>query len=155
MLSDVMGLKLFLWCSRLLDLGFGKDIKSILSILDSQPVGNPKTHARNKGRHRQHLLLSATLGDGVMELASLSLRNPVTVGLTELPKKSANLSSESGTLSLDSNGGNRDNDVQAPLEYNVPVQLVQRYMTGKVSVNKCLNISLGVRISVCLFFKCQ
>ena len=90
-----------------------------------------------------------------MELASLSLRNPVTVGLTELPKKSANLSSESGTFSLHNNGGNRDNDVQAPLEYNVPVQLVQRYMTGKVSVDKCLKISLGMCFSICLFFKCQ
>jgi hypothetical protein len=70
------------------------------------------------------------LDDEVMELASLSLRNPTTIGLTELPKRSANISFMPGKVSVPNNGVSKDSEAQNPLQYNVPIQLVQRYITG-------------------------
>lgn len=118
---------------RLLDLGFGKDIKSILTFLDSQPYSVSKKHLRNREWNRQHLLLSATLGDEVMELASLSLRNPATVGLTEPPQPQIKLSAETCPKSTKLSAyGDVPKDTQVPhgpLEYTMPVQLVQTYVT--------------------------
>ncbi|KAL3691362.1 hypothetical protein R1sor_005013 [Riccia sorocarpa] len=62
---------------RLLDLGFEKDLQSILSLLSSKQ-GASKTASESD---RQNILLSATLDERVNKLAALSLRNPVTVGV--------------------------------------------------------------------------
>ncbi|XP_067825882.1 ATP-dependent DNA helicase DDX31 [Heptranchias perlo] len=56
---------------RLLDLGFEKDITVILNALNA---------AHEK---RQNVLLSATLTDGVNRLAGISLKEPVTIHITE------------------------------------------------------------------------
>ncbi|XP_075041396.1 ATP-dependent DNA helicase DDX31 isoform X3 [Mixophyes fleayi] len=56
---------------RILDLGFEKDITTILNALNSQ------------SEHRQNVLLSATLSQGVARLADISLQNPVSVTVTE------------------------------------------------------------------------
>eukprot|EP00250_Pteridium_aquilinum_P007612 c17284_g1_i1 orf=191-2026(-) len=114
---------------RLLDLGFGKDIKSILEFLGSQPSASIKQHAKNKKGIRQHLLLSATLGDEVMKLASLSLRNPAMVGLTEPSQLQANVSRKSENLSAQAGNFEDNKAAHGPLEYSMPIQLVQRYVT--------------------------
>jgi len=59
---------------RLLDLGFEKDVTSIINILDEK-----KDHRSNTAR--QNILVSATLNEGISRLASLSLHNPVYIGL--------------------------------------------------------------------------
>ncbi|XP_063792832.1 probable ATP-dependent RNA helicase DDX31 [Pseudophryne corroboree] len=56
---------------RILDLGFEKDITTILNALNSQ------------SEQRQNVLLSATLSQGVARLADISLQNPVSVTVTE------------------------------------------------------------------------
>ncbi|KAM3911348.1 ATP-dependent DNA helicase DDX31 [Leptodactylus fuscus] len=56
---------------RILDLGFEKDVTSILNALNSQ------------SEQRQNVLLSATLTPGVTRLADISLQNPISVTVTE------------------------------------------------------------------------
>ncbi|XP_040180357.1 probable ATP-dependent RNA helicase DDX31 isoform X2 [Rana temporaria] len=56
---------------RILDLGFQKDVTTILNALNSQ------------SQQRQNVLLSATLSQGVARLADISLQNPVNVTVTE------------------------------------------------------------------------
>ncbi|KAM5146028.1 ATP-dependent DNA helicase DDX31 isoform 2-T2 [Mantella aurantiaca] len=56
---------------RILDLGFQKDVTTILNALNSQ------------SQQRQNVLLSATLSQGVTWLADISLQNPVNVTVTE------------------------------------------------------------------------
>ncbi|XP_018421259.1 PREDICTED: probable ATP-dependent RNA helicase DDX31 [Nanorana parkeri] len=56
---------------RILDLGFQKDVTTILNAINSQ------------SQQRQNVLLSATLSQGVTRLADISLQNPVNVTVTE------------------------------------------------------------------------
>ncbi|XP_071981635.1 ATP-dependent DNA helicase DDX31 isoform X2 [Engystomops pustulosus] len=56
---------------RILDLGFEKDVTAILNALNSQ------------SEERQNVLLSATLTQGVVRLADISLQNPINVTVTE------------------------------------------------------------------------
>ncbi|XP_068105026.1 ATP-dependent DNA helicase DDX31 isoform X2 [Hyperolius riggenbachi] len=56
---------------RILDLGFQKDVTTILNSLNSQ------------SQQRQNVLLSATLSQGVVRLADISLQDPVSVTVTE------------------------------------------------------------------------
>ncbi|XP_044124532.1 probable ATP-dependent RNA helicase DDX31 isoform X2 [Bufo gargarizans] len=56
---------------RILDLGFEKDLTTILNALNSQ------------SERRQNVLLSATLTQGVTRLADISLQNPITVTVAE------------------------------------------------------------------------
>eukprot|EP00897_Mesotaenium_endlicherianum_P002092 jgi/Mesen1/1910/ME000143S00967 len=89
---------------RLLDLGFEKDIHEILALLDSRKraapppprSGGPAALTQQRGqaggagsgaapaagpkRPRQTVLLSATLGTRVEQLAHVSLNEPITVG---------------------------------------------------------------------------
>ncbi|KAF2076721.1 hypothetical protein CYY_001978 [Polysphondylium violaceum] len=57
---------------RLLDLGFEKDVTSIINLLDEKKL---------RSSVRQNILVSATLNEGISRLASLSLHNPVYIGL--------------------------------------------------------------------------
>uniref|UniRef100_A0A803JQR4 ATP-dependent RNA helicase n=1 Tax=Xenopus tropicalis TaxID=8364 RepID=A0A803JQR4_XENTR len=57
--------------TRILDMGFEKDVTAILNALNSQC------------QHRQNVLLSATLSPGVARLADISLNDPVSVTIAE------------------------------------------------------------------------
>ncbi|MCO5601078.1 hypothetical protein L7F22_055197 [Adiantum nelumboides] len=113
---------------RLLDLGFGKDIKSILSFLDSLPS---KSQSSSRSRVRQHLLLSATLGDEVMELASLSLRNPAKIGLSEPLQQEKKLITgvfnKEDQVSAIMNDPQKHKAGRVTLEYSMPIQLGQNF----------------------------
>ncbi|MCO5582749.1 hypothetical protein L7F22_036648 [Adiantum nelumboides] len=113
---------------RLLDLGFGKDIKSILSFLDSL---TSKSQSSSRSRVRQHLLLSATLGDEVMELASLSLRSPAKIGLSEplqQEKKSiTGVLNKEDQVSAIMNDSQKHKAGRVTLEYSMPIQLGQNF----------------------------
>ncbi|KAH7285391.1 hypothetical protein KP509_33G026200 [Ceratopteris richardii] len=115
---------------RLLDLGFGKDIKSILSYLDTQPSLKSKHQMGNQKRVRQHVLLSATLDDDVMELASISLTNPARIGLSEPLLHGTKCN---GEVCIDAEQNMDENTKNGPgsnkLEYSMPSQLVQKYVT--------------------------
>ncbi|KAI5077828.1 hypothetical protein GOP47_0007652 [Adiantum capillus-veneris] len=118
---------------RLLDLGFGKDIKSILSFLDSLQHVSSKNQSSSRRIVRQHLLLSATLGDEVMELASLSLQNPARIGFSEPlqyeEEPSASASSRVEKVSANLNDSPKCNAGRNPLEYSVPMQLAQNFVS--------------------------
>lgn len=114
--------------NRILELGFGKEIEEILTIL-----GSRQNNGGESGVQRQNLLLSATLNDKVNHLSNISLENPVTIGLDDKkvqPKPSHEINGSlksdvevaldcSGKLTNPSNG-----------EYKLPAQLVQRYVKG-------------------------
>lgn len=59
---------------RLLDMGFEKQIKQILSIIDRKSDDENASRGR-----RQNILVSATVNTGVEELAKMSLKNPLMV----------------------------------------------------------------------------
>lgn len=63
-------IKIFLSKTRLLDMGFERDINTIINIFRSK---------RSEGSPLQSILCSATLPEGVTRLAGASLRNPVRV----------------------------------------------------------------------------
>lgn len=124
---------------RILEMGFGKEIEEILTLLGSRQSGTGSEDAvpRNSIFQRQNLLLSATLNDKVNQLAKISLENPVMIGLEEngsssrLPCSSHNLF---GSIGSKVNG-----EIKCPAtlasvsseDYNLPVQLVQRYVKGE------------------------
>ncbi|XP_025205540.1 probable ATP-dependent RNA helicase DDX31 [Melanaphis sacchari] len=60
---------------RMLDLGYEKDITSILSIINEH---------RDESIPRQTALLSATLSEGVQRLAGLSLKDPVYIDASSI-----------------------------------------------------------------------
>ncbi|KAG8452261.1 hypothetical protein GDO86_004168, partial [Hymenochirus boettgeri] len=64
---------------RILDLGFEKDVTTILNSLNAQ------------SQQRQNVLLSATLNPGVARLADISLCDPVNVTVTEEANREAQL----------------------------------------------------------------
>jgi ATP-dependent RNA helicase DDX31/DBP7 len=102
----------------ILELGFGKALEEILEFLGSR-AGVDQTRNKKadvKKDSRQNLLLSATLNEKVNRLANLSLDNPVRVGLDENA-----VSSENEELLIKDSVDN----------YNLPEQLLQRYVKGK------------------------
>lgn len=150
----------------MLDLGFEKDIESILEVLGSRDDNN---------RSRQHVLLSATLNERVEQLAALSLDNPATIGLEEA------MPVEMDSLREVGNGSSRTQpEIQKHersmgdagpsdgyTEYKIPSQLVQSFLKGMLdysiledSVQSCVqgfSWSLGasgrlvLTMSFCLF----
>ncbi|KAF8393663.1 hypothetical protein HHK36_021909 [Tetracentron sinense] len=133
---------------RILELGFGKEIEEILNLLGSrqnESIGKENEVSKFSEFKRQNLLLSATLNEKVNHLAKISLDNPVMIGLDD-KKMQPNLSirhfgslgsdmddqsEHPGTLTSCSNG-----------DYNVPAQLVQKYV--KVSCGSRLVVLLSI-----------
>lgn len=104
---------------RLLDLGFEKDIESILEVLGSRD---------DKNRSRQHVLLSATLNERVEQLAALSLVNPATVGLEEATASSnGSLKPQPDIQKHERNMGDAGPS-DGYTEYRIPSQLVQNFL---------------------------
>lgn len=65
---------------RLLDMGFEKQIKQILSIIDrTRNDDSDGDRATPSARRRQNVLVSATVNTGVEELAKMSLKHPLVV----------------------------------------------------------------------------
>ncbi|BBN13647.1 ATP-dependent RNA helicase DDX31/DBP7 [Marchantia polymorpha subsp. ruderalis] len=131
---------------RLLDLGFDKDIQSILSLLNQKQAASKQF----KESERQHILLSATLDERVNKLAALSLRNPATVGLpskeeapveqskhtsVEEVKGKPQEPSEDEEEEVDDGDEDEDEDnleadekpSNGHTDYNIPSQLIQSY----------------------------
>lgn len=117
-------------------MGFDKDIEQIIDILGSKKSGSSsdqKSASRFSGYERQNVLLSATLNDKVNRLANISLENPVMVGLDSknLPPKS--LVQKLGSSDSDSDDETVHTDIAVSSSngnYNLPAQLVQRYVKG-------------------------
>uniref|UniRef100_A0AAY4ELG6 ATP-dependent RNA helicase n=1 Tax=Denticeps clupeoides TaxID=299321 RepID=A0AAY4ELG6_9TELE len=61
---------------RILDLGFEKDLTVILNAINAN------------GPSRQNVLLSATLTEGLSRLASISMKDPVSIQVSEIPEES-------------------------------------------------------------------
>lgn len=119
---------------RLLDLGFGRDIKEILTLLEAGNLGFVNENTANNRSfddeyQRQNLLLSATLNEEVNDLAKISLNNPVTVGLKERifsqgkTKLYSGLSAEALT-----NEWALPGTCSSASEYRFPAKLVQSYI---------------------------
>ncbi|XP_054807650.1 DEAD-box ATP-dependent RNA helicase 17 [Prosopis cineraria] len=133
---------------RILELGFGKEIKEILGHLDTKTGGANRENAfsRNSEALRQNLLLSATLNEKVNHLAKISLENPVMIGLDgKRTEPSSTIescsSSESDEESEDNEGKYPSNMLLTPADdYNVPSQLIQRYV----------KVPCGTRLAVLL-----
>eukprot|EP01018_Ginkgo_biloba_P027644 Gb_16157 [translate_table: standard] len=140
---------------RLLDLGFGKDIEEILTLLGSR---EPGLKLENKGNHefsddeylRQNLLLSATLNEQVNHLAQISLNNPVTIGLEENNLTLGKIELSHG-LSTDSAANGRcqsgiSNEALlsscVTTEYRFPPQLVQSYIKVPCGLRLVVLLSL-------------
>ncbi|KAG0627283.1 hypothetical protein M758_2G188600 [Ceratodon purpureus] len=112
---------------RLLDLGFEKDIESILEVLGSRDDNN---------RKRQHVLLSATLNERVEQLAALSLVKPATVGLEEAKQvemaSSRKVGNGSAGTQVEFHKNERNMGDAGPsdgyTEYRIPSQLVQSFL---------------------------
>lgn len=94
----------FLRCCRLLDLGFEKDVVEILEFMD-----------KSSTQPRQTVLLSATLTSRVTRLATLSLNQPLSVGLDPPPEQLQ---------------GGQEPGEETEEEYAIPSQLVQSYLKG-------------------------
>lgn len=120
---------------RILELGFGKEIEEILDLLGSrqhESISMNNSASSVPEFQRQNLLLSATLNEKVNHLANISLENPVMVGLED--KRMQPLSSP---VNIGSSGSDMD-DMERPLkitgpsagDYNLPAQLIQRYVKG-------------------------
>ncbi|KAL5995156.1 hypothetical protein ACLOJK_025214 [Asimina triloba] len=147
---------------EILELGYGKDIEEILTLLGSKQSGSISMDAlpRPTDNQRQNLLLSATLNEKVNHLANISLENPTMIGLDDkkissgllarsTKKISAGLLSHSdrnmGTVGSDRIEESRHSDMLAGCsneEYKIPAQLVQRYV--KVSCGSRLVALLSI-----------
>lgn len=126
--------------NRILELGFGKAIEEILEFLGSRKndfdreVDNGKLPPRAA---RQNILLSATLTEKVNQFANISLDNPVMVGLDDKKITSGPQNLLGGNLTLRSEGcgslEKHNTFPSHPVEnYNLPAQLIQRYVKGTV-----------------------
>lgn len=73
---------------------------------------------------QQNLLLSATLNEKVNQLANISLANPVMIGIDD--QKLQNVKHRHFSLESEESG----KMLSSNEEYNVPSQLVQRYIKG-------------------------
>lgn len=126
--------------NRILELGFGKAVEEILDFLGSRQADHVcKQHMNTKSAKfsRQNLLLSATLNDKVNHLANISLENPIMIGM-DCKKDSAvplKLSLGDAVSSAPAVGGDLEGvgalSSQLTENYNLPSQLVQRYVKGK------------------------
>ncbi|GER40417.1 dead box ATP-dependent RNA helicase [Striga asiatica] len=125
---------------RILELGYGKDIEEIINCL-----GSKKHNSVSEGTavQKQNLLLSATLNEKVNHLANMSLENPVMIGLDD--KKML----QSVNHKHFSDGSDVFNVVEESRkltssneEYNLPSQLVQRYI--KVPCGSRLVVLLSI-----------
>ncbi|KYQ92426.1 putative RNA helicase [Tieghemostelium lacteum] len=65
---------------RLLDLGFEKDITTIISLFNQKKTFTNENIMQSSGK-RQNILVSATLNQGISRLATISLNNPTYIGL--------------------------------------------------------------------------
>eukprot|EP00268_Persea_americana_P027240 TRINITY_DN2667_c0_g2_i2.p1 TRINITY_DN2667_c0_g2~~TRINITY_DN2667_c0_g2_i2.p1 ORF type:complete len:511 (+),score=89.73 TRINITY_DN2667_c0_g2_i2:240-1772(+) len=121
---------------RILEMGFGKEIEEILTLLGSRQSGSGGGDAvlRNSKFQRQNLLLSATLNDKVNHLAKISLENPVMIGLEEsnssskLPCSPRNLFGSIGSKVSGERKYSGSLASSSSEDYNLPAQLVQRYV---------------------------
>ncbi|RWW18543.1 hypothetical protein GW17_00017461 [Ensete ventricosum] len=126
--------------NRILELGFGKAVEDILDFLGSRQadhVCKQYMNTQSAKFSRQNLLLSATLNDKVNHLANISLENPVMIGM-DCKKDSAvplKLSLGDAVSSASVVGGDLEGvgalSIQPTENYNLPSQLVQRYVKGK------------------------
>lgn len=120
--------------NRILELGFGKAVEEILDFLGSRQADHVcKQHMNTKSAKfsRQNLLLSATLNDKVNHLANISLENPIMIGMDCKKDSAVPLKLSLG----DAVGGDLEGvgalSIQLTENYNLPSQLVQRYVKGK------------------------
>lgn len=116
---------------RILELGFGKEVKEIIDLLGSRKCGSSKIDAASVvfKSQRQNLLLSATLNEKVNHLAKISLDNPVMVGLGDKKMQPISSPEHSGS---DSDDMEQQLKITGPstVDYRIPVQLTQRYVKG-------------------------
>lgn len=109
---------------RLLDMGFEQDVRAITEEL--------KNKSRSD-RVPQTALISATLWDKVMTLASLALSNPVTINVDQQKTKQAKGGQESAAAA-EEEGGAEDGEAKytgkydAEQQFSTPVTLKQNYM---------------------------
>eukprot|EP00105_Crassostrea_gigas_P038416 XP_019922564.1 PREDICTED: probable ATP-dependent RNA helicase DDX31 isoform X2 [Crassostrea gigas] len=75
---------------RLLDLGYEKDVGEIISALDTES-------------HRQTVLLSATLSEGVERLAGMSLTDPLRIDVSNAEEENSQSNSESSKTQKNEN----------------------------------------------------
>ncbi|CAA2971868.1 DEAD-box ATP-dependent RNA helicase 17 isoform X1 [Olea europaea subsp. europaea] len=132
---------------RILELGFGKDIEQILNILGTkQDKSVSKENATSNIPEvlKQNLLLSATLNEKVNHLAKISLENPVMIGLDEKKMQHVNHdhSVSVGSDVFDRLGESAKGMSASTEEYNLPSQLVQRYI--KVPCGSRLVVLLSI-----------
>lgn len=119
---------------RLLDLGFEKDIVQILEILD-----DPSKKGAHGGMRRQIALFSATLNARVDRLATLSLANPLKVGLDNQNRPAG--ASDAGPHAQDGAGDDANADAfdfekdlddvfasEKDEQFRIPSQLRQFYI---------------------------
>jgi ATP-dependent RNA helicase DDX31/DBP7 len=100
---------------RLLDMGFEKDITSIVSILRA------RAKSVQGGKGFQSILISATLEDGIQRLAGESLRNPKFISTDkEVKPSSQNEIQDKPTEATDSKS----------LSFHAPTQLHQFYVSA-------------------------
>ncbi|WOL00702.1 DEAD-box ATP-dependent RNA helicase 17 isoform X1 [Canna indica] len=133
----------------ILELGFGKAVEEILDLLGSRQMNDICKKGKDTNSvkiSRQNLLLSATLNEKVNHLANISLENPVMIGMEH--KKDSPMAHElslgnftSATLDedLEDGGGISSQSIE---NYNLPAQLVQRYV--KVSSGSRLVVLLSI-----------
>ncbi|CAH9118864.1 unnamed protein product [Cuscuta europaea] len=132
----------------ILELGFGKDIEEILSVLGSTQYnssGKENSSFRGLEVQRQNLLLSATLNDKVNNLAKISLENPIMIGLDDkISNKKLNHDEEIETSGLDSDDAllTSAKILSSSEDYKVPSQLLQRYI--KVPCGNRLVVLLSI-----------
>lgn len=75
---------------RLLDLGYEKDVGEIINALDTES-------------HRQTVLLSATLSEGVERLAGMSLKDPLRIDVSNAEEEDLSNNSESSKTKKNEN----------------------------------------------------
>eukprot|EP00850_Spirogloea_muscicola_P020386 SM000214S06780 [mRNA] locus=s214:235540:239139:+ [translate_table: standard] len=126
---------------RLLDLGFEKDIVEICDTLKFKRHAKRSTDASASAAGTVHssglqtVLLSATLNNRVDKLATLSLKDHITVGLDEPDRReeiqaapSASGSKAPGSLVVDEAVGECARPEEDMLEYRIPSQLQQHFI---------------------------
>ncbi|PKA56407.1 DEAD-box ATP-dependent RNA helicase 17 [Apostasia shenzhenica] len=140
---------------RILELGYGKAIEEILDFLGSRhgsTFEQKNKMIKPSKISKQNLLLSATLNDKVNHLANISLQSPVMIGLDD--KKVSLItrcSSVKQLSSLDSHSDEGSEQLstlpsQSLENYNLPAQLIQRYL--KVPCGSRLALLLSILKSI-------